>query len=224
MRYIVDITEDTGIGGVIALIVIVAIVIGSCGSSKHSNSETRTENSSYTSESNSDSGNYSDTYYDYNDNTYIDADIASNYSGGDSVSGEQVEQLPKSLINCYQVTRSHSMGIYEGNASDAFGTMHNDCIAVSCAPKDVYSATYNLDRMYNSIACQLAHGWGEGSCQVSIYLDDVLTYTSPMISAIMEPIYAKIDVTGINLIRLEVVSPDLVGTEVGQLIIDTAVS
>ena len=44
MRYIVDITEDTGIGGVIALIVIVAIVIGSCGSSKHSNSETRTEN------------------------------------------------------------------------------------------------------------------------------------------------------------------------------------
>ena len=95
MRYIVDITEDTGIGGVIALIVIVAIVIGSCGSSKHSNSETRTENSSYTSESNSDSGNYSDTYYDYNDNTYIDADIASNYSGGDSVSGEQVEQLPK---------------------------------------------------------------------------------------------------------------------------------
>ena len=78
--------------------------------------------------------------------------------------------------------------------------------------------------MYNSIACQFAHGWGEGSCQVSIYLDDVLTYTSPMISAIMEPIYAKIDVTGINLIRLEVVSPDLVGTEVGQLIIDTAVS
>lgn len=126
MRYIVDITEDTGIGGVIALIVIVAIVIGSCGSSKHSNSETRTENSSYTSEINSDSGNYSDTYYDYNDNTYIDADIASNYSGGDSVSGEQVEQLPNSLINCYQVTRSHSMGIYEGNASDAFGTMHND--------------------------------------------------------------------------------------------------
>lgn len=40
----------------------------------------------------------------------------------------------------------------------------------------------------------------------------------------MEPIYAKIDVTGIKLIRLEVVSPDLVGTEVGQLIIDTIVS
>mgnify|MGYP002533138562 CR=1 FL=1 len=226
MRYIVDITEDSGIGGIVALIVIVAIIIGSCGSSKHSNSETRTEKSTYTDGSNSGSDDYNDTYYDYDDNAYIDDGTASNYSTGDGVCNEQVEQLPKPLINCYRVMRSHSMGIYEGNISDAFGTMHNNCIAVSCASKDVYSVTYNLDRRYTSLACQFVHGDGiyEASCQISIYLDDSLIHTSPNISVTTEPIYESIDVTGVKLVKIEVVSPDVIGTKVGQVIIDAAVS
>ena len=225
MRYIVDIKKDTGVGGIVVMLVIIAVIIGSCGGSKASNSQTKSENANYTAENNDETSNCNETEYDYNSNEYLVHDTINEDSNiGDA--DNQVENLPKPLINCYRVVRSHPLGVSEGDAQDSFGTKHSNCIYVTCCSTDIYSVTYNLDRMYTLLTCQFMHGNGiyEGYGRVSVYLDDVLTYTSPNIDITTEPIYANIDVTGVKLVRIEVVSPEIKGTEVGQTIIDASVS
>lgn len=226
-RFDVEITEHSGAGGAIALILILAIAVNCCGDSGKSKSHS------------DESAAYNNEYIEEYDSEYVDGSYSSEYgdelsvgNGGESqITDEEFnEQRPKPLIDCYQITQNYSGRVGTGDAEDSFGHVHYGVLKMNCYGAESYniaSVTYALERQYTTMSCSFIHGRNiyDASSQVEIYLDDTLVYTSPTISLTSEAVSAVIDITGANTVRIDVVGVDFapVSTKVNQTIIEASV-
>lgn len=202
-RFDVEITEHTGAGGAIALIIALAIGISCCGDSNRSESRSN-ESTTYNSE-----------YVDYDE--ALNGENSYDYDYDDSQAIDEVvnEQHPKALADCHIITGDHER---IGEGKDSYGHVHERALILSCfylwgenEGVDIGYATFALERQYTTMSCSFIHSgtYRTQPSQVKIYLDDTLVYTSPTMIKTSEAVNAEIDVTGANTVRIELVGVDM---------------
>lgn len=121
------------------------------------------------------------------------------------------DQLPKNLIECYKVDELSPDDVDIGSFEDSFGKTHDDSIRLfptELINKHYYSlptVVYNLDKKYVKLSLSMIHGDSiyKDPVVVKVYCDDNLVYTSPELLVTTSEIYAEIDITNVQLVKIE---------------------
>lgn len=117
------------------------------------------------------------------------------------------------LASCRKVEDSNPAGktkdVGIGYWKDVFGTTHADSARFWVVEKSGWQNTeyivYELNGSYTTLAGEIVSGSSSDAgsyATILIYLDDVLTYTSPEITLTTQPVQFEIDVSGVKQIRV----------------------
>ena len=115
------------------------------------------------------------------------------------------ECLPCSLIDCYAVEKSFSFySDHLGTWQDSFGKDHANSLLLYGSLTDY--VVYNLDSRFATLSgCLVADDTNGGSFIIKVYTDDKLVYESPELKSTTSAVNINIDVSGTNLLRIELV-------------------
>lgn len=127
---------------------------------------------------------------------------------------EEIEKLmPISLLNLTTRSKDSSISLKTASFVDADGNQYEKGIMAYCSYKESYTCTYNLKGEYKRLkaiygVCS-ANASNDASAYIKIYGDDKLIYTSEAINWASLSKELDVNISGIQMLKIEIVSDDL---------------
>jgi hypothetical protein len=123
------------------------------------------------------------------------------------------EKMPDSLVKLSTRSRDYSIALKTSSFEDADGNEYETGIMAYCSYEGSYNCTYNLKGAYKKLTATYgvcsANASNDATAYIKIYGDDKLLYTSEGIRWDSLPKSLDVDVSGVQMLKIEFVSADL---------------
>lgn len=212
--YVVTVSERSEAGGVIAFILILALILGSCGDSRSSGSTSTSETSA----------EYTEAEYDYDYDDEYASDESSYYEPDEGYSYDSnYYETPEFSDLCFYQGDDFLSLCHTSSLEDCFGTEHNDVLYNSFSylyanydGSEAFSYRYRLGGEYNTLSFNVFTTSGDVENHGCIYVYasygdspevEELIYSCDVYGGSL-PEEVCLDVSGVTFININITTFD----------------